>query len=57
MHKQIYGGDVATAYLTGEQRTDLSAYIPPFGQLYALPMSEILKLRNELKVMAQGMKE
>ena len=53
-NKQIYGGDVATAYLTGEQRTDLSAYIPSFGQLYALPMSEILKLRNELKVMARN---
>jgi hypothetical protein len=31
-NKQIYGGDldVATAYLAGEQRTDLSAYIPSF---------------------------
>ena len=53
-NKQIYGGDVATAYLTDEQRTDLSAYILSFGQLYALPMSEILKLRNELKVMARN---
>jgi hypothetical protein len=37
-NKQICGGDVATACLTDEQRTDLSAFIHPFGEMNALPM-------------------
>ena len=50
-NKQIYGGDVATAYLTGKQRTDLSAFIPSFGEMHALPMRELKQLRGELQTM------
>jgi hypothetical protein len=50
-NKQIYGGDVATAYLTGEQRTDLSSYIPSFGELYKLPIDALRKMRGELQTM------
>jgi hypothetical protein len=40
---------VATAYLTGKQRTDLSAFIPSFGEMHALPMRELKQLRGELQ--------
>jgi hypothetical protein len=51
-NKQIYGGDVATAYLlTGKQRTDLSVFIPSFGEMHALPMRELKQLRGELQTM------
>ena len=52
-NKQIYGGDVATAYLTGKQRTDLSAFIPSFGKLHSLPMEDLVALRRDLQQMAQ----
>jgi hypothetical protein len=47
-NKKIRGGDISTAYLTGEQRSDLAAFIPSFGELWRMDWTELERLRMEL---------
>ena len=50
---KIKGGDISTAYLTGKQRTNLSAFIPSFGELHRMSWEELERMRADLLKMEE----